>query len=411
MGDLKLFMTLCLAAAIGAALGPAAWGGPSISSTSGTFAHGNSVTISGSDFGTKSYGAAPQKFEDFEDGTHGSLLTTTGYWNMDSDNVTAEKPQFSNAETRHSHSGLAGKFIEKSLQDITYTPDLNFSGRKIYMDLWLRFQWASLTEQHQNKLFKFQSAVNNNSVDASPRMNFYSWRYGPDSVSSYIPLSNCVQKYILSPGDTPAWYHWQMELLNNDVGSPNGEYRLWRDGRLLTEAYNLEPRLDGDNHFNCFWLGRYLGNYEGSLSNTLYYDEVYLDDSWARVEIGDRPDWDYCGVRELQIPSAWSSTSITATLKQNSLAAGAAWLYVVDDDGDVSDGELITITVSGGTTYTLTVNSGMGDADYPSATAVQIAADDPPSGQVFHKWTGDVSCVDDTSVPTPLLQCRCRALL
>jgi len=319
--------------------------GPSISGVSdSTPTHGQSITISGSNFGTKPYGAAPQKYEDFENGTHGSLLTTTGYWNMDSNNPTEDKPQFSNAETRHTHSGLSGKFIEYGLQDMTYTPDLNFSGKKIYMDLWLRFQWASLTAQHQNKLFKIQSKVNNkggSDPDSYPIMNFYCWRYDGGGTWCYIPLSNeqgsVSHENMGCPGNTPAWYHWQIELLNNDIGSANGEFRVWRNGTLLAEDYDLEIRLTGDNHFNCFWLGRYLGNYEGDLSNTLYYDEVYLDDSWARVEIGNASTWSGCSHRETQIPSSWSSSSITVTVNQGTFADSAgAYLYVTDDEGNVN---------------------------------------------------------------------------
>lgn len=44
---------------------------PSVSSTSGTFSHGNSVTISGSSFGSKST-AAPVKYDDFDGGVAGN---------------------------------------------------------------------------------------------------------------------------------------------------------------------------------------------------------------------------------------------------------------------------------------------------------------------------------------------------
>ena len=374
---------------------------PLVSSTLGTFQQGESVTISGSSFGTKPYGVAPHKYDDFENGTDGALLTTTGYWNMSSNNPVEDKPQFSDDETRHIHSKLSGKFIEYGIQDMTYTPDLNFSGRKIYMDLWQRFQWASLTNQHQNKMFKIQSKVNDNGgsdPDAYPIMNFYCWRYNTGGTWCYIPLSNTegsiVQNNMTCPGNTPAWYHWQIELQNNDIGSSNGEYRVWRNGSLLAEAYNLEIRLTGDNHFNCFWLGRYLGNYTGDLSNTLYYDEVYLDDSWARVEIGNAATWSACSHRETQIPSAWSSSSITAKVNQGSFADGAgAYLYVTDDEGSVNtSGYPITL---GLVQYTLTVNNGSGSGDYDENDIVPISAGPAPSGKAFAAWMGDYTYVAD----------------
>ena len=74
------------------------------------------------------------------------------------------------------------------------------------------------------------------------------------------------------------------------------------------------------------------------------FDDVYLDDTWARMEIGDRSDFDICPHRESQPPTAWSSTDIAATLNQGSFAAqDEAWLFVVDRDANVSGGYSMVI--------------------------------------------------------------------
>lgn len=57
---------------------------------------------------------------------------------------------------------------------------------------------------------------------------------------------------------------------------------------------------------------------------------------------------------------------------------------------------LLTVTYeTGSTDYTLTVVNGTGSGDYPAGTAVNIVADNPAAGQLFHSWTGDVSNVSD----------------
>ena len=43
--------------------------------------------------------------------------------------------------------------------------------------------------------------------------------------------------------------------------------------------------------------------------------------------------------------------------------------------------------------YTLTVNSGTGDGNYPAGTVVNLAADTAPANQQFDKWTGDIANV------------------
>ena len=51
---------------------------PSISGVNGTVSHNQSVTISGSGFGTKSP-AAPRVYSDFEDGTAGAALSSSDW--------------------------------------------------------------------------------------------------------------------------------------------------------------------------------------------------------------------------------------------------------------------------------------------------------------------------------------------
>lgn len=47
--------------------------------------------------------------------------------------------------------------------------------------------------------------------------------------------------------------------------------------------------------------------------------------------------------------------------------------------------------------FKLTVNSGSGDGDYSEGEKIDISADDPESGKVFNKWTGDVSHVENVN--------------
>jgi hypothetical protein len=375
---------------------------PSVSGVGGDVSHGGTLVVSGSGFGTRAH-AAPLRHDDFEDGTDGALLNSTGYWHVSSNNPTIDKPQYSGdaVGNRHAHSALSAKFIMYGIQDMAYTPDLGMSGRHVYIDLWQWFQWGSLDQQHQIKMFKIQSIVNDNgSADPAshPILNFYSWRYNGGGKSCYLPFSNTdgmiVQPYIASMSDTAAWYHWQVEILNNDTGSSNGELRVWRDHTLMTQHGNLEIRLAGDNNFRSVWLGRYMGNYTGDLRTTLYYDDVYLDDSWARVEIGDAPTWSACTHRETQASSAWSDGSVTVTVNQGSFANGqGAYLFVVDADGVAGAG--FPVTIGGPVAHHLTVTNGSGSGDYEEGQVVAVAADPPTSGKAFAAWMGDFAYVAD----------------
>ncbi|GAH76879.1 unnamed protein product, partial [marine sediment metagenome] len=126
------------------------------------------------------------------------------------------------------------------------------------------------------------------------------------------------------------------------------------------------------------------------LNSPLYWDEIYIDTTQSRVEIGNAATWSGCSHREVQIPSSWSSSSVSIDVNTGSFSNGTAYLYVVDSSGAVNSSGY-QITIGSATTYTLTVNSGSGDGDYTESTVVDIDADSPPSGQEFDEWIGDTS--------------------
>jgi hypothetical protein len=85
-------------------------------------------------------------------------------------------------------------------------------------------------------------------------------------------------------------------------------------------------------------------------SGSYRIDDVYVDYTWARVELGNAPTWALCTVKEVQIPTQWTNTQITAQLNRGGFANGqTAYLYVVDANGAVNAvGYPITITAGSG---------------------------------------------------------------
>jgi len=59
--------------------------------------------------------------------------------------------------------------------------------------------------------------------------------------------------------------------------------------------------------------------------------------------VGDNAVYADCTHREIQIPSVWNDTDITATLNQGSLPDGTAYIFVVDSDGVASAGAEVTL--------------------------------------------------------------------
>lgn len=65
-----------------------------------------------------------------------------------------------------------------------------------------------------------------------------------------------------------------------------------------------------------------------------YFDDLYVDTTWARVVLADSADYGAAATVEPQIPSAWSDASITAQANLGRLACpGTAYLFVFDAAG------------------------------------------------------------------------------
>ncbi len=90
-----------------------------------------------------------------------------------------------------------------------------------------------------------------------------------------------------------------------------------------------------------------MANAEGTYS--LYLDDIYVDNTLARIELGNNGDFSSCTHREMQIPTAWDSQgdSIDIQINAGTFVPGEeAWLFVIDEDGNASDGFPVTMSQS-----------------------------------------------------------------
>jgi hypothetical protein len=102
----------------------------------------------------------------------------------------------------------------------------------------------------------------------------------------------------------------------------------------------------------------------------VYMDDIYVDTTWARVMIGNASTFAASTVREIQIPSAWSNTSITITVNRGAFTnLNNAFLYVIDSSGTPN----ATGFCLGGQSVTVPDVVGMTQADATTAiTAVSL---------------------------------------
>lgn len=77
----------------------------------------------------------------------------------------------------------------------------------------------------------------------------------------------------------------------------------------------------------------------------MYFDSIYVDNSFARIEIGDQPTYDSCTHREIQLASSWSDSQIEFNVNKGTLPDGQAYLFVIDESGTASSGYPISFGV------------------------------------------------------------------
>jgi len=102
----------------------------------------------------------------------------------------------------------------------------------------------------------------------------------------------------------------------------------------------------------------------------IYVDDVYIDTSWSRVEIGNAPTYAASTHREIQVAKAWADGSVTVNFNPGTFPGGStAYLFVTDANGNTSAGKQITI---GG--------SSSGGAPPPQSPVTP----NPPTGLIVH---------------------------
>jgi hypothetical protein len=113
----------------------------------------------------------------------------------------------------------------------------------------------------------------------------------------------------------------------------DGYIKVWENGKLVMDYAGPTDKYPG----NARTIG--IGGYARMQrpENWRYFDDAYLDLSLARVVLANSQQLSQATVIENQIPSAWSDSSITATVNLGKFAQGAtAYLFIVDATGTPS---------------------------------------------------------------------------
>lgn len=298
---------------------------------------GQLVTFSGTGFGTKSP-AAPWKWDDFEAGTPGQ--TVSNGWNV-YNAYGGQIPTYT-TEQQRTPGSISTKQGPEGNSSLYATGFPGTGTAKLYISGW--FYGTKTGNSRSNKFMNFDAG---SWAHPEIRSGGDSWYWSDTVACDSGGTSPMRPTGIPDPYNTGQWHRWEWYV---QLGS-NGTFRTYRDGVL-------EAEVAGDYSFNgCGFSSIYMSSYWGQNDSptpasyhSSYWDELYIDITPARVELGNSSTYSACTHREIQIPTAWSDGSVTVKINQGSFADGSTvYLYVIDRNGAVNQtGRAVTLGSGGG---------------------------------------------------------------
>lgn len=307
-----------------------AYGAPVVTSASGTFTNNGSVTLIGSGFGTKPT-ATPLVWDNFEAGTTGAKILTAnatiGKWDTGAGyDVGVYSTEQVHAGSKSAKLSTAGGAYNLSLAK-------NGSFPTVYMDWRVRVHYNTI-----------------------PTRNWKPWRlYGAGDTMQANAVVMCTSSGLSVEPPTPSsfwwesmpfgqdtWQHYQVILrASSSAGAADGVVKQYIDGVLQSDHTGVVTRSTS-SHWDQIRIGHYWASdgVSGCPANggaDIYVDSVYIDTSWARVELANNSTYSKSTQREIQIPQTWADGTIKVTLNTGTFPSGStAYLFVVDSNGNVS---------------------------------------------------------------------------
>ena len=313
--------------------------GPSVSSVSGTISQWQTITVSGSSFGS---GPNVVLFDDFELGTDGEdIMTGSGSARYGQWNATTGINYYDNT---YSVSGSLAFQADHSSGWVNYAECLLPNGTMDVFGCW----WLYIPSGDKIPGEDTQDSTNWKTV----------WLQGAGTNDDDQTLPTFLDggSKVIAGNDSP-FSDWIT------IGFQKGEWKrvwVWIEGGYssdgachfweLDDPNGVIQRSDENNVSTMYSGGdreRIRMNGYGRTTQNCHptFDDFYVatgSNARARVEIGNDSTYADCTAIAICVPTSWSSSSITAKVNVGGLDAQDDWyLFVTDADEDVSSGYLL----------------------------------------------------------------------
>ncbi len=128
------------------------------------------------------------------------------------------------------------------------------------------------------------------------------------------------------------WKSEELQYQTSGIGVTDGIFLFYQKGVLGTDnTFRNRTASDTDRYDAIVQSQVSNGAQPGS---NMYYDSLYIEDTWHRVIICSGATIDQCADREIQIPREWTDNQVMVQLRLGGLdTSGPLYLYVFGENG------------------------------------------------------------------------------
>jgi hypothetical protein len=281
----------------------------------------------------------------------GAIIDSTGYWGREPNALFKftyenQRSQYTGKSVKiDGQYGVAGGVARKQIPEW-------LSAKKKLFGFWIR---VSDMNGGQLKIANFEASTTHGSTpglvqnvmwkdsDTPDRAkNAYAqWPYTSDTSNTimYFRTNDVLPRQISTAYYWGKWQYNLIEVEESDIGTNNGQIRYSMSqtsptSGIIKTSYVTNRSTRSSLTTGSSWVKLRCILESGATLADVYYDDVYIDDSWQRVEIGNQPIYANCTHREMQIPMAWEDQKIQFKFNQGSFANGqTVYAFVVDNNG------------------------------------------------------------------------------
>ncbi len=137
----------------------------------------------------------------------------------------------------------------------------------------------------------------------------------------------------------PLSKEWKVEEAQyqaSQINVKDGIFNFYQKGILGTDNKFITRDTDAPNKYHRVYQSQVSNG--AQLGSIMYYDSLYMDDTWHRVLLCAESTWSARSNCEVQIPTSWNDSKVTVHINKGGLdTSKASYLYVINKNGEPNE--------------------------------------------------------------------------